>query len=108
MHFSLVSRFRYFHTMGWAFLLSMLIVALAAILGRATLRLNAAVTDGKPDLALELLRPNDGILDETLLRISDAGKQYDYFARTKSGDKLYRIEKGPDQWYVSWIEDLRP
>ncbi len=106
MHFSLVSRFRYFHTMGWALLLSMLIVALAALLARATLRLNAALTTGKPDLALELLRPSDGIQDETLLRISNAGNRYDYFAHTKTGTRLYRVEKGPHQWYVSWVVDL--
>ncbi|MFH1443806.1 MAG: hypothetical protein ABIG34_00250 [Candidatus Peregrinibacteria bacterium] len=99
-----VSNLRFFHTIGWAVLLCALIVAVAATLGRATLNLNAALTD-KPDIAIYLLLPEEEIGRTVLLREKD--NERDYLAETKDGPKLVRLKRGENQWYVEEVQQLR-
>ncbi len=103
MHIQFLSKTRYMHTMLWAIASSCVIVALAALLAKATLNLTAALTD-KPDIALYLLLPEEEIGHSELLR--DEKDQRDYLADTKEGPKLIRLKRGPHQWYVSFEEDL--
>jgi hypothetical protein len=81
-----------------------LIVGVAAALGRTTLNLNAALTD-KPDIAIYLLLPEEGIGKTVLLREKD--NERDYLAETKTGPKLVRLRKGNKQWYVEDVQALR-
>jgi hypothetical protein len=103
MDLSTVSRFRFLHTIGWAILLSALIVTVAAALARATLNLKAALT-GKPDLAIYLLLPEEEIGQTTLLR--EREDERDYLAETKDGPKLVKLRKGEEEWYVAHVERL--
>ena len=103
MDLRLVSRFRFLHTVGWAVLLSCLIVAIAASLARATLNLKAALTD-KPDIAIYLLLPEEEIGKTTLLRARE--DERDYLAETKEGPKLIKLKKGEKEWYVILVEKL--
>ncbi len=105
MDLRLISRYRFLHTIGWALLLSCLIVAVAATLARATLNLKAALTD-KPDIALYLLLPDEGIGSTTLLRARE--DERDYLAETKNGPKLVKLKKGEKEWYVILVEPLHP
>ncbi|MDO8648505.1 MAG: hypothetical protein Q7R81_01855 [Candidatus Peregrinibacteria bacterium] len=98
-----ISRARFFHTMGWALLVSIVIVGIAAALGRATLNLKAALTE-KPDIAIYLLLPEEEIGATTLLR--ERPEERDYLAETKDGPKLVRLKWGGEQWYVSLVEKL--
>ena len=98
-----LSRFRFLHTIGWAVLLSGLIVMLAAGLGRAAINLKAALTD-KPDIAIYLLLPEEKIGKTTLLRERD--NERDYLAETKDGPKLIRLRKGEKEWFVVEVETL--
>lgn len=103
MDLSVVSRLRFLHTIGWALLLSSLIVALAATLGRATLNLKAALTD-KPDIAVYLLLPEEHIGATTLIRAR--ADERDYLAETPEGPKLIKLKKGAEEWYVALVEKL--
>ncbi len=104
MELHLLSRFRFLHTIGWAVLLSCLVVAVAATLARATLNLKAALTD-KPDIAVYLLLPDEEIGKTTVLR--SRNDERDYLAETKDGPKLIKLKKGEKEWYVEYIEPLR-
>lgn len=79
------------------------IVIAAAALGRATHNFSAALTD-KPDVAIYLLLPDEGIRDTTLLRESELER--DYLAETKDGPKLIKLRRGDKEWFVSLIEEL--
>jgi hypothetical protein len=103
-HLGDISRYGFLHTIGWAVLLCALIVGLAATIGRATLKIQAALSDN-PDIAVYLLLPNEGISDATLLR--ELPGQRDYLVQTKDGPKLVKLKQGMQQWYVSVREDLR-
>ncbi|MEK7562797.1 MAG: hypothetical protein AAB544_00175 [Patescibacteria group bacterium] len=103
MELSLISRKRYGHTMMWAVLLSMLVVALAATLGRAMANVKAALTD-KPDIAVYLLLKEDVVTSSTLLRSNE--NQRDYLVQTKNGPKLVKLQKGEVEWYVSHEERM--
>jgi len=103
MHFRFVSPQRYAHTMFWAVLLSCLIVAIAASLGRATLNLKAALTE-KPDIALYFLLPEEEIGESELIRETEFER--DYLAETKHGPALIRLRKGDNQWFVVFEERL--
>lgn len=99
-----VSEARFFHTVAWAILLSALIIAIAATLGRAALTLNAALSD-KPDIAIYLLLPKEEISETVLLR--DRGFEREYLAETKEGPKLVRLRKAGEEWIVAEVEKLR-
>ncbi len=99
----LLHRVQSLKTFGWAFLMSCLIVALAATLGRATANIASALTY-KPDLALYLLLPEEEIRSVELVRENNLGKEY--LIETKDGPKLARLRKGREQWYVHEVISL--
>ena len=95
---------RYLHTTFWALLMSGVIVAGAAFLGRATVNLKAALTD-KPDIAIYLLLPDEKIGATTLLR--ETVSERHYLAETKDGPKLVILEQANGKWTVKLVEKLR-
>ncbi len=98
MDFAFVSRFRSAHTISWALLLSALIVALAATLGRATVNLRGALSAEDASLAVMLLLPEEEIREVTILRASFDTQEF--LAETKTGPKVIRLKKGPERWFV--------
>jgi hypothetical protein len=94
----------YRHTVAWAILCCLSIVAAAAAFARASQNFAAALTD-KPDLAIYLLLPDEHIGQSTLLREQETER--DYLAETKDGPKLVKLKKGEKEWYVSTVERLR-
>ncbi|TSC58178.1 MAG: hypothetical protein Greene041619_738 [Candidatus Peregrinibacteria bacterium Greene0416_19] len=107
-HIPYLSRLRFLHTVGWAILMSALVVAVAATLARATLNLAAALTD-KPDLAVFVLLQDDDVTSSVLLRESTepGNEQRDYLVETKDGPKLVQLKKAVSgQWYVALEENL--
>lgn len=99
-----LSRWRFLSTTFWALLMSGVIVAGAAFLGRATLNLKAALTD-KPDIAIYLLLPDEKIGATTLLR--ELPTERHYLAETLDGPKLVILEKKDGKWGVKKIEKMR-
>ncbi|MDB4978820.1 MAG: hypothetical protein JWM56_1006 [Candidatus Peribacteria bacterium] len=99
IHF--LSRMRYNQAIGWTVLLCAMIVMLAAALARATINLNAALTD-KPDLAIYIL--DSKITQATLLREDTIHR--DYLAQTKNGAQLVKLEKRDSQWVIAEEEML--
>lgn len=93
----------YRHTVLWSVFLCIMIVVAAALLGRATKNFKAALTE-KPDVAIYLLLPDEGIGQTTLLR--DNETERDYLAETDEGPKLIKLKRGEAEWYVSLIEPL--
>lgn len=102
--FQFLSKFRYAHHLLWAVLLSCLIVAIAASIGRASKNLKGALTAEDPTLAVFFLRPEEQITDVTLLRAKQ--DLVDVLAETKDGPKWMRLRKGEEQWYISDEENL--
>lgn len=84
-------------------ILCLCIVAATSSLARAAHNFKAALTD-KPDVALYLLLPDEGLKQTTLLKESETER--DYLAETANGPKLIRLKKGETQWYVSLTEQL--
>lgn len=99
-----VSRGRYMNTVGWAVLISLVVVILASAIGRATMNMQAALTD-KPDIAIYLLLPDEEIGHTVLLR--EREDERDYLAETKDGQKLIKLKRGTEAWYVSEVIPLR-
>lgn len=87
----------------WSVILCLLIVGAAAALARSAHNFKAALTD-KPDLAIYLLLPEEGVTNTTLIKDGDTEK--DYLVETKTGPKLIKMKKGPEQWYVAQEENL--
>jgi len=90
--------------MFWAVLGSMLFVAIMATLGRASFNFSAALID-KPDIAIYMLLPDEGIGKTELIR--DLGDERHYLAETENGPKLVILKKGKEEWYVSGLEQMR-
>lgn len=90
-------------TIVWAVTLCVLVVTAVSLLGRATHNFQAALTE-KPDVAIYLLLPDAGIRTTTVLKESEIER--DYLAETEDGPKLIRLKKGPNEWFVSLVEDL--
>ena len=103
LHIPHLSRKRFFHTVFWSLMVSCVIVAAAAGIGRATRNMKIALSE-KPDIAIYLLLPDEEIGKTTLLRSSEMER--DYLAETKSGPKLVKLKKGPEQWYAALVEPL--
>lgn len=103
MEINRISRGRFLSTVGWGLGASILIVGIAAGLGRATLNLGAALTD-KPDIAIYLLLPDEEIGKIDVLREEE--NEIHYLAQTKNGPKLVILKKGEHEWYVSLVEKL--
>ena len=102
--FAFVSRFRYVHTMMWAVLMSALIVALAATIGRATINLRGALTAEDGSLAVMLLLPEEEISEVTLLKASSNTQEF--LAETKTGPKVIHLKRGETKWFVQDIVNL--
>lgn len=96
----LLSKIRFRHTYVMALLISCLIVAVTATLARATLNLSGALTH-KPDIAVLLLLPEEGIWESTLVRA--ATNERSYLVETRTGPKLVRLKKGTEEWYVGEV-----
>lgn len=105
MDFQFVSRFQYAHTMIWALLLSSLIVAAAATIGRATVNLRGALTAEDASLAVMLLLPDENISQVTMIKAGSDTQEF--LAETKTGPKLIRMKRGPTQWFVDEEITLR-
>lgn len=75
-----------------------------ASLARAGYNFRAALTE-KPDIAIYLLLPEEGITGTTLLR--EESDRRDYLVQTSDGPKLVILKKGEEQWFVSEVEKLR-
>ena len=103
MHIQLLPHHQYLKTVLLAVAASMLVVGTAAILGRATLNLRAALTD-KPDLAVYMLLEDRQVTHLTILRENET--QRDYLIETKDGPELVQLKKGEKQWYVAREEQL--
>lgn len=95
---------RFMHTVLWAVVASTAIVIAASGLARAARNFEAALTD-KPDVALYLLLPDEGITRSTILR--ELPNERDYLAETDEGPKLIKLKRGAQQWFVSSVELLR-
>lgn len=105
LDFAFVSRFRYVHTMMWAVLLSLLIVGMAATIGRATVNLRGALTAEDGSLAVMMLLPEEEITEVTLVK---AGLDtQEFLTETKDGPKLIRMKKGDKEWFVQEKISLR-
>lgn len=102
-HFHALSKPRYTSALFWAYVLSAIIVIATAFLGRAALNFRAALVE-KPDIAIYLLLPEDGIRHTQLLRASDTER--DYLAQTARGQELIKLRKGARQWEVVFREVL--
>jgi hypothetical protein len=99
-----LTRRSYRRTLLWSALLSFLIVIAAATLGRAAHSFKAALST-KPDLALYLLLPEEGIGHSRFLKESEEGR--DYLVETKSGPALVRLQRSEDGvWFVRLVERL--
>ena len=83
----------------WALLLCSLIVGVAATIGRATVNLRGALTADDSSLAVMLLLPDEGITHTTLIKAN--AEVQEVLADTKTGPKLIRMKRGPNQWFVS-------
>lgn len=105
MDFAFVSHFRSVHTISWALLLTALIVAVAATLGRATVKLRGALTDEDASLAAMILLPEEQISQITLVKASSDTQEL--LAETKTGPKLIRMKRGPEKWFVQEEVSLR-
>lgn len=91
------------HTVLWSVMLATLIVVMTAALGRAARNFKAALID-KPDVAIYLLLPDEGLGQTTLLKESETER--DYLAETSEGPKLITLKKDEHEWFVSHIEQL--
>lgn len=105
MHLSLLSHWRYAHTISWAVLLSLLIVAIAATIGRATINLRGALTAEDASLAVMMLLPEEGIGDITMIRAG--AETQEFLAETKDGPKLIRVKRVEGKWAVQEEITLR-
>lgn len=98
-----LSRRRFLHTVRWGLAASVLVVAIAAGVGRATVNLQGALTD-KPNIAIYLLLPEEEIGRVEVLKETD--QEMHYMAETKDGPKFVILKKGEEEWFVSHIEQL--
>lgn len=98
-----LSNRRYSSTVLWTLAASVLVIGGVALLGRAAINISGALTE-KPDVAVYLLLPDEGITHVELLR--EREDQRDYMVQTKDGPKLVVLKKG-EEWYVAQVEKLR-
>lgn len=98
MHISFLSTWRYTHTMAWAVLLSLLIVAIAATIGRATMKLRGALTDDDASLAVMMLLPDEEISDVTMLKAGPDTQEF--LAETKNGPAVVRVLRVEGKWTI--------
>ncbi len=94
----------FYRAIALSIVLSAVVVVIAAGLGRAVRNLESALT-GKPDIAVYLLLPDEGIRHVTLLRSEE--RRRDYLVETKEGPKLLVLEMPEKEWQVKTLEPLR-
>ncbi len=82
-----------------------LIVAAAALLGKAMVNIQAALIN-KPDVGIYLLLPELELGQTELLR--DMGDERDYWADSNKGELLVHLEKKGNEWVVGSYEELHP
>jgi hypothetical protein len=105
MHIQFLSRWRYTHTITWALLMSSLIVAIAATMARATLRLRGAMSSEDASLAVMLLLPEKNISDVTMIKAGYDTQEF--LAQTESGPEVIRVKKFEGEWIVTEEVPLR-
>ncbi|MCA9370514.1 MAG: hypothetical protein KC680_00970 [Candidatus Peregrinibacteria bacterium] len=98
-----ISRKRFLSTVVWGVLASVIIVGAAAGIGRATVNLQGALTN-KPDIAIYLLLPDEGIGKIEVLKEEENERHY--LADTSEGKKFIILKKGQKEWYVSDVQSL--
>ena len=103
MDITRISRSRFLRTVGWGLAASLIIVGMAAGIGRATLNFRGALID-KPDIAVYMLLPDEGIGRIELLKEQENERHY--LVATKEGPKLVILKRGEKEWFVSYIEKL--
>ncbi|HVW66210.1 MAG TPA: hypothetical protein VHA78_00595 [Candidatus Peribacteraceae bacterium] len=103
-HIHALSTRRYGHTVSWAILLSVAIVCATAALGRAAHNFRAALTD-KPDVAVYLLLPKEGLGNTTLLKQNQDDSKRIYLGQTSHGPELITLRRN-HTWIVDAIEPL--
>lgn len=103
-HIHTLSSRKYGHTLVWAIVMSIAVVCGSALLGRAAHNFRAALTD-KPDVAIYLLLPNEGLKDTTFLGSNEDDTIRKYLAETVRGPELIILRKNK-QWLVDSIEKL--
>lgn len=96
-------RKRFLTTVTVALIGSVLIVIVTAFLGRAAHNLQGALIE-KPDIAIYLLLPEEGINAATLLREKETEREY--LVETDEGPKLVTLRKGQKEWEVAKVEKL--
>lgn len=102
-HIAHVSKRSFSNTVVWAIVLSVIIVGASAALARAAHNFRIALQE-KPDIAIYLLLPDEGITKTTVLRQSETERVY--LAETKNGPELIKLTRGKDQWYASLVEPM--
>lgn len=114
MHIQLLSTRRFRHTLIISVLMSALIVAVAASLGRAMINLNAAMT-GNSDLAVFLLlQDNDKEVTQAILlrerKIEPDVTEHDYLVYTaEDGTELVTVRKQEGEgheWHITRDDPL--
>src|SRR3989338_10716813 len=91
-----LSHHTYRKTALWSIAVAIMVVSIAAALGRAAHNFRAALTD-KRDVAIYLLLEDEAIGKTPLLKSTDT--QRDYLAETKNGPRLVRLKKSDEQWH---------
>ena len=101
-----ISHGKYKNALLYAILASVIIVVASALVGRAALNLDAALTE-KPDLALFLLLPEEDIEYSTVLREQE--HERDYLIETPDGEKFIKLQKdlSTSEWFVAHRETVR-
>ncbi len=112
MHISILSTWRYSHTMAWTVLLSLLIVGLAATIGRATIKLRGALTDPDGTVAVMLLSTKNIVSAELIKAGMDPDQDnvevQEFLAETGDGEQeLIRAKKVDGKWTISEEIHLR-
>ena len=90
--------------MVWLLIAGATVIIVISLLARAQLNLHAALTD-KPDLAVMILLPEEGITNVSLLRGMELER--DYVVETHEGPKFVKLRKTGDKWYIAEMEKLR-
>lgn len=103
MHIQLLPHHQYLKTVLLAVAASMVVVGTAALLGRATLNLRAALTD-KPDVGVLVLMEDENPISATLLRENETERTY--LVHTEKGPELVKMHRGKEQWFIEYREPL--
>lgn len=104
MEIERISRWRYFSTIIWAVLGSVLVVSLTAGIARATLNMRGSLVE-KPEIAVYLLLQEAEVTNVEILRETETQK--DMLVHTKNEGKLLVImKKGEEEWYIAEKERL--